>query len=64
MLCDMAAEMGVKQNQLALAWLLHHEPRVIPIVGASSLGQLNQNLAALTIELRREQCTHLSMAGE
>jgi aryl-alcohol dehydrogenase-like predicted oxidoreductase len=48
---------GVTPAQLALAWVLA-EPRVTcPIVGARDLGQLNDTLGGLEIELTREERT-------
>jgi pyridoxine 4-dehydrogenase len=37
--------------QLALAWLLHRSPCVLPIPGTSSLAHFDENWAARTIEL-------------
>ncbi|MFP3895844.1 MAG: aldo/keto reductase [Anaerolineales bacterium] len=50
-----AEERGVTPAQLALAWVLG-EPRVTcPIVGARTLGQLNDTLGGLEIDLRPEE---------
>jgi aryl-alcohol dehydrogenase-like predicted oxidoreductase len=37
--------------QVALAWLLHRAPNVLLIPGTSSLGHLQENLAAAELEL-------------
>src|SRR6476469_7352650 len=37
--------------QLGLAWLLHQSPVTLPIPGTSSLAHLEQNMAALKVEL-------------
>ena len=37
--------------QLALAWLLHHSPVLLPIPGTSSVKHLEENVAAATLKL-------------
>jgi pyridoxine 4-dehydrogenase len=37
--------------QLAIAWLLHHSPAVLPIPGTSSVKHLEENVAAATLKL-------------
>jgi pyridoxine 4-dehydrogenase len=37
--------------QLAVAWLLHHSPAILPIPGTSSLKHLEENVAAAEIKL-------------
>jgi aryl-alcohol dehydrogenase-like predicted oxidoreductase len=46
-----AARRGVPRAQLALAWLLRKPGVTAPIVGASKSGQIDDALAALTLEL-------------
>ena len=46
-----AAERGVPQAQVALAWLLHRPGVTAPIVGATKLGHLEDALAAEDLEL-------------
>jgi aryl-alcohol dehydrogenase-like predicted oxidoreductase len=59
-----ARELGVRPNQLVLAWLLHQRsPRVIPLVGPRTPEQLDQNLDALRIELVPELWARLHEAG-
>lgn len=62
-LTNIANELDVTNSQLVLAWLLHHEPRVIPILGASSLAQLKHNMKALDIRLTDEQISILNNAS-
>lgn len=50
-LTEVAAELGVARSQVVLAWLLHRSPQVRPIVGVSSLEQLEPALAAAELEL-------------
>jgi aryl-alcohol dehydrogenase-like predicted oxidoreductase len=46
-----AAQAGVTPNQLALAWLLHGTPAVIPLLGVSSVAQLDEALGAYDVPL-------------
>jgi aryl-alcohol dehydrogenase-like predicted oxidoreductase len=50
-LASAAARHGVTPSQLALAWLLHRSPVMVPIPGTSSVAHLEENLAAAAIEL-------------
>jgi aryl-alcohol dehydrogenase-like predicted oxidoreductase len=59
-----AAELGVTQNQVVLAWLMHRrQPRVIPIPGASSVEQLDEILAASELKLDPDVVDGLDTAG-
>ena len=49
----MATETGATPNQVVLAWLIGGDLPVIPLVGASSVAQLEENLGALDLDLRR-----------
>ena len=62
-LTQMAAALGVSNSQLVLAWMLHQQPAVIPIMAASRLDQYHHNLRALTIHLTAEQMNTLDQAG-
>lgn len=55
-----AAALEVTTGQIALAWLLHRAPHVVPIPGTTSLGHLEENLAALDIELSERDMAALS----
>jgi aryl-alcohol dehydrogenase-like predicted oxidoreductase len=46
-------------SQIALAWLLHRSPAILPIPGTLSLEHLEENLAALDIELTDEELAEL-----
>ena len=50
-LADAAAGYGATQAQIALAWLLHRSPVVLPIPGTGSPEHLRENLGAARIEL-------------
>jgi len=47
----LAQETGCTPAQLALAWLLHKGPDIIPIPGTTSLAHLQENLAAADVRL-------------
>jgi aryl-alcohol dehydrogenase-like predicted oxidoreductase len=48
---EIARELDISPAQLALAWLLHQDDLVIPIVGTRSKEHLEANLAAVEIRL-------------
>jgi pyridoxine 4-dehydrogenase len=50
-LSEVADRHGASPAQIALAWLLKRSPTTLPIPGTLSLEHLNENLAALEIEL-------------
>ena len=62
-LSEVAARLGVSNSQLVLAWMLHHQPRVIPIMAASGLEQYEHNMKALSIELSDEDMKVLNAAS-
>ena len=54
---------GATANQVVLAWLIGGELPVVPLVGASSLAQLDESLAAVDLELSLEQRQLLDSAN-
>ncbi|MBF6331082.1 aldo/keto reductase [Nocardia transvalensis] len=48
--------------QLALSWLLHRSPTILPIPGTRSIEHLEENVAAAAIELSGEQFERLDRA--
>ena len=59
---DVAAQVDAKPAQVALAWLIHL-PGVVAIPGASSVEQLEFNVAAADIELNAESRDALTEAA-
>ncbi|WP_326630711.1 MULTISPECIES: aldo/keto reductase [unclassified Streptomyces] len=57
-----AEETGATVNQVVLAWLIGGEVPVVPLVGASSVAQLEESLAAVDLELTTEQRATLDAA--
>jgi len=48
---DIAASKGAKPGQIALAWLLHKGPDIVPIPGTKRRSYLEENIAAAAITL-------------
>lgn len=61
-LTHLAQSIGITNNNLVLAWMLHHQPLVIPILGFSSKGQYIENIKSLSIQLTSEQMNILNKA--
>jgi aryl-alcohol dehydrogenase-like predicted oxidoreductase len=49
--------------QIALAWLLAQKPWIVPIPGTTKLHRLEENIAATTVELTREDLQQLETAA-
>lgn len=60
---DVADAHNATPAQIALAWVVHH-PQVIAIPGASSLEQLESNVAAAQIVLSADEFTALTAAAQ
>jgi aryl-alcohol dehydrogenase-like predicted oxidoreductase len=50
-LSEIAAQKGVTNAQIALAWLLAQKPWIVPIPGTTKLHRLQENLGAAAVEL-------------
>ena len=59
---EVAKEAGATVNQVVLAWLIGGEVPMIPLVGASSVAQLNESLEAVDLELTEQQRERLDAA--
>ncbi|WP_338054021.1 aldo/keto reductase [Streptomyces spiramenti] len=53
-LAKVSEELGASPVQVVLAWLIGGHPAVVPIVGVSSVAQLDECLAAAELELPSE----------
>jgi aryl-alcohol dehydrogenase-like predicted oxidoreductase len=62
-LAEVAKELDATPSQVVLAWLLHSKPSIIPIIGASSVAQLDELLPAMELALDAETMTRLDTAG-
>ena len=58
-IADIANSKGVKPNQIALAWLLHYAPNIILIPGTTTIAHLEENMAASSVELTKDEMTTL-----
>lgn len=58
-----AREHGATPAQLALAWLLHRSPVMLPIPGTSSVAHVEENIASAGIRLTDEEYAALTGAA-
>lgn len=59
---SLATDLGVTPAQLALAWLLHQGPDIVPIPGTKQLRYLQENVAAAQLILRDQDLAQLEAA--
>jgi aryl-alcohol dehydrogenase-like predicted oxidoreductase len=52
---------GVRVPQIALAWLLHRSPMVLPIPGTASIAHLEENVAAANVALNEDDLVRLGI---
>jgi aryl-alcohol dehydrogenase-like predicted oxidoreductase len=57
---DVAAANDATRRQVALAWLLHRSPVILPIPGTSSVDHLESNVAAAAVDLSDDEMARLS----
>ncbi len=56
---EVAGEVGCTPAQLALAWLLHKAPHIIPIPGTTSSAHLQDDLGAVNVKLAPDAISQL-----
>jgi pyridoxine 4-dehydrogenase len=56
---DIARELDASPSQVALSWLLHTSPVVLPIPGTKSVDHLRENLGAASVRLTDEDIARL-----
>jgi aryl-alcohol dehydrogenase-like predicted oxidoreductase len=59
---ELAARKGTTAGQIALAWLLHKGPDIVPIPGTKRRTYLEENVGAADVSLTREEMTSLDAA--
>ena len=59
---EVARSLGVKPGQIAIAWLLHKGPDIVPIPGTKRVKYLEENVAAASIALDAAQMQALDEA--
>jgi aryl-alcohol dehydrogenase-like predicted oxidoreductase len=57
-----AAEKGVRPTQLAIAWVLAKDERIVPVIGARTRAQLTESLGALEVELSPAELARIEAA--
>ncbi len=57
---QLASDKGVTPSQLALAWLLHQAPEVVPIPGTKRIPHLEENIAAINVQLSAEELSRIN----
>lgn len=59
-LAAIAGRHGVSAAQVAIAWLLHRAPVMLPIPGTASMAHLEENIAAASVSLTAEDLRALA----
>jgi aryl-alcohol dehydrogenase-like predicted oxidoreductase len=54
---------GATVSQLALAWLLHRSPVILPIPGTSSVDHLKENMGGAGVKLSEEEWAEITKAA-
>jgi len=62
-LAQIARPLGATPNQVALAWLLHRSPAMLPIPGTSKVAHLEENVAAAEVRLTDDEYAALAEAA-
>lgn len=61
---SIASKHRATPSQIALAWVLKRSPAMLPIPGTSKVKHLEENVAAVNIELSQEEFAALDVAGK
>jgi aryl-alcohol dehydrogenase-like predicted oxidoreductase len=56
---EVAEKRGVPRSHIALAWLLHKEPVVAPVIGATKMSHLENAVEAVAVKLTPEEMAFL-----
>ncbi|WP_264551184.1 aldo/keto reductase [Flavobacterium sp. N2038] len=62
-LAKMAADRGVTNAQIALAWNLAQKPWIVPIPGTTKLHRLEENIGAVNLQLLAQDITEITEAA-
>jgi len=62
-LADIGKHLGATSTQVALSWLLHRAPNILPIPGTTSISHLEENVVAAQLDLTRDQLQQLASAS-
>ncbi len=58
-LAEVGKKLGATTTQVALSWLLHRAPNILPIPGTTSIAHLEENVAAAQLNLSQDQFRQL-----
>ncbi|KAI3937306.1 hypothetical protein MKW98_001877 [Papaver atlanticum] len=61
-IANLAEKHGCTPAQLALAWVLHQGGDIVPIPGTTKIKNLDDNIGALSVQLRKEDMKEISDA--
>jgi pyridoxine 4-dehydrogenase len=64
LLDSIAKRHGAAPSQIALAWMLKRSPVMLPIPGTSKASHLEENVAAVSVELSNEEYSALDREGK
>jgi len=59
---EIAHNRGLTPTQVALAWLLHRSPVMLPIPGTSRVAHLEENVAAASVQLTPEEVSRFTIS--
>jgi aryl-alcohol dehydrogenase-like predicted oxidoreductase len=57
-----AAQKGVTNAQVAIAWLLAQKPWIVPIPGTTKISRLEENMAAADLQLTKQDLSEIETA--
>jgi len=63
LLDNIAHDHGATSSQIALAWMLRRSPVMLPIPGTSRVSHLEENVAAVKVELSNDEYSALDREG-
>lgn len=63
-LAQLATRYKATAAQLSLAWLLHRSPVMLPIPGTSKVQHLEENIAAVSLQIGPDEWTQLEAASQ
>ncbi|MBS1532536.1 MAG: aldo/keto reductase [Bacteroidetes bacterium] len=61
-LTHIAIQKGVTNAQVAIAWLLAQKPWLVPIPGTTKISRLEENMAAASVELTKQDLAEIETA--
>jgi pyridoxine 4-dehydrogenase len=63
-LAEIGKQLGATATRVALSWLLHRAPNILPIPGTTSIAHLEENVAAAKLNLTQDQLQQLASVAE